>query len=108
FPTDLDGAHIPSSIGWKDRPRRLHGWVRGRVPLEGRTEPGVLLSFELQDVREPPRYQLRCARLFQGLSGVAVAMERPSTPCPSATVAIIRSVTSSRVSNGPPSASSRL
>src|ERR1700758_5076436 len=36
--------------------------------LEGRTEPGVLLSFELQDVREPPRYQLRRARLFQGLS----------------------------------------
>ena len=68
FPTDLDGAHIPSSIGWKDRPRHLHGWARGRVPLEGRAEPGVLLSLELQGVREPPRYQLRCARLFQGLS----------------------------------------
>lgn len=36
--------------------------------LEGHTERGVLLSFELQDVCEPPRYQLRCARLFQGFS----------------------------------------
>src|SRR5271157_594838 len=35
--------------------------------LEGRTELGVLLSFELQDVCEPPRYQLRCAGLFQRL-----------------------------------------
>src|SRR5580704_15108072 len=35
--------------------------------LEGRTEPGVLLSFELQDVCEPPRYQLRCVCRFQGL-----------------------------------------
>src|SRR5260370_17131584 len=33
--------------------------------LECRTELGVLLSFELQDVCEPPRYQLRCARLLQ-------------------------------------------
>src|SRR6516165_5942396 len=35
--------------------------------LERRTELGVLLSFELQNVCEPPRYQLRCARLFHGL-----------------------------------------
>jgi hypothetical protein len=35
--------------------------------LEGCTEPGVLVSFESQDVCEPTRYQLRCARLFQGL-----------------------------------------
>jgi hypothetical protein len=33
--------------------------------LEGRTAPGVLVSFELQDVCEPPRYQLRGARLLQ-------------------------------------------
>src|SRR5262245_10148971 len=35
--------------------------------LESRTELGVLLSFELQDVCKPTRYQLRCACFFQGL-----------------------------------------